>query len=170
MLKLLFSLLIGVATASAATLTVNLDFPTLAVAPGQTVTFSGTISNGFADAVDLNSLNVNLSGSGFTVDPTPFFFGPLTVDGNATTVNFSFFSVAVDDPFAFPSGLYSGTIDVLGGVQVGGIPDPTVQNLLGQAAFEVNVLEATQVPEPASAPLLLVTGAALGLYRLRCVR
>ena len=170
MLKLIFSLVLSVATAAAASLTINFDSPTLPAAPGQTVTFSGTITNGFSATVALNSLSVNITGSGFTTDSSLFFLGPPTVDGNATTVNFSFFAVTVDDPFANPDGLYGGTMDLLAGVQVGGIPDPNVLDLLGSANFQINVATATSndVPEPAARALVLATMAFLVGYRRRC--
>lgn len=170
MLKLLFSLFLTVAAACAASLTVNLDFPTLSASAGQTVTFTGTISNGFTDTVDLNSLSVNVTGSGFTADTTPFFLGPLDVTGLSTTVSFALFSITLDDPFPSPSGLYNGTVDLLGGVQVGGVPDPGVFNLLGQGTFEVNVVQATDVPEPAFGPMLLAAGGVAVFYRRRCLR
>lgn len=167
MLKLIFSLVMSVATACAASLTINFDFPTLSVAPGQTVTFSGTISNGFSSTVDLNSLNVNITGNGFTVDSMPFFLGPATVDGNSTTVNFSFFAVTLDDPFAYPGGIYSGTLDLLAGVQVGGIADPNVLDLLGSANFQLDVVSSSGVPEPASGAMVVAAVALLAGYRRR---
>lgn len=168
MFKLIFSLMMSVATC-AASLTINFDSPTLSVAPGQTVTFSGTISNGFSGTVDLNSLNVNIAGSGFTVDSMPFFLGPVTVDGNSTTVNFSFFAVTLDDPFPYPGGIYSGTMDLLAGVQVGGIADPNVLDLLGSANFQLDVVTSTggDVPEPASGAMVVAAVALLAGYRRR---
>lgn len=154
--KLLFSLLLGAGISCAASVTVNLDNPTLTALAGQTVTFTGTISNTFSTEVFLNSLNVNLP-SGFTADTLPFLLGPFSVAGNSTTVNFALFTVTVDDPFGSPLGLYNGTATLLGGA------DGNAQDILAQQAFGVNVV----VPEPALAPGLLVAAVGFWGYRQR---
>ena len=168
MRKMLLTLLLSVAPIWASALTLNLDSSTLTALPGGSVTFSGTISSDFPATVDLNSISVNLVGD-FTVDTTPFFLGPLTVAANGSTVNFALFTVTVADPFALPYGVYSGTISLLGGVEVGDVYDPNVLDLLGESAFSVEVLDpgATAVPEPASGLLLLLAAAAAGGVWLR---
>ena len=59
MKTLLVGLLLSFA-ASAATLTLNLDSPTLSVLPGQNALFTGTLTSTYDVTLDLNSISVNL--------------------------------------------------------------------------------------------------------------
>jgi hypothetical protein len=52
-----------------------LDESTIDASPGQQVTFSGTIVNIDPATVDLNFIDVSLSGM-FSADPSLFFSGP----------------------------------------------------------------------------------------------
>ena len=167
-LLLLLALLLCAAPSWAASLTITLTPQTLPAFPGQVLTFNGTIASDFAVTVDLNAISVNL-GSGFLVDVTPFFLGPITLSPNTVTANFPLFTVEVANPFINPSGLYSGTISILGGAEVDNIYDPGVLNLLGFATFTVNVLDpaSSAVPEPGTWQLALAAGAPLYLFHKR---
>lgn len=167
MYKLIFALLVGAATSSAASLTLNLDTVSLSALPGETLFFSGSITSTFLATVDLNAINLNLGGD-FLVDSSPFFLGPLTVSAGGTTVNFTLFQVTVNDPFTVPYGLYTGTISLLGGVEVNDVYDPNILDPLGDATFSIEVQDpSTAVPEPAFGPMVLAVTAGLVAYRRR---
>ncbi len=140
---------------------IGLDISTVNLIPGQTFTFSGAITNNDQSTVDLNNIDVTLDGSLFQVDPTPFFACPPTVVAGAGMPSFPLFSVTVDLPYNAPPGIQTGTLTILGGVEVGGTYDPTVQDFLGSAPFNVNVVST---PEPSTfammAPAIL---AGIGL-------
>jgi len=139
-----FAILPG-ATARADSIAINLMPSILSAAPGQTVTFSGTITNLANATVDLNSCDVNLAGP-FTTDSCVdfLFFAPLFLGPLETSAPFDMFTVTVDQPFTGSSGLpYPGNFTVLGG------PDGDAQNVLGQATFAV-----VATPEPGTLVLL----------------
>jgi hypothetical protein len=137
------------AAARADSIAINFMPSTLSAMPGQTVTFSGTITNLENATVDLNSCDVNLPGQ-FTTDScvafllsAPLFLGPLE-----TSAPFDMFTVTVNQPFIGPIGLQPpGIFTVLGG------PDGDAQNVLGQATFAVAVTSVA-APEPGSFVLL----------------
>ena len=161
-LLLLLALLLCAAPSWAASLTITLTPQTLPAFPGQVLTFNGTIASDFAVTVDLNSISVNL-GSGFLVDVTPFFLGPITLLPNTVSSNFALFTVEVANPFANPTGLYSGTISILGGAEVNNVYDPSVSNPLGSATFNIFVTNepSSAIPEPATWQLVLAASASL---------
>jgi plastocyanin len=133
------------AAARADTLAINFMPSTLSAAPGQTVTFSGTITNLENATVDLNSCDVNLSGP-FTTDSCVDFlrFAPLFLGPLETSAPFDMFTATADQPFTGSFGLqYPGIFTVLGG------PDSDAQEVLARANFGVIV-----TPEPGSAVLL----------------
>jgi hypothetical protein len=140
---------------------IGLDVGTPTLNPGQTFTFSGVIANNDQSTVDLNNIDVTLDGSLFQVDPSPFFSGPLTVGPEASTPPFPLFSVTVDLPYTAAPGIQTGTLTILGGVEIGGAYDPTVQDFLGSAPFSVNV---ASTPEPTTfAMTTLAILAGIGL-------
>ena len=117
------------ATARADSLSITFDHSILSAAPGQTVTFRGTITNLENAIVDLNSCDVNLTGP-FTTDSCVDFllFAPLFLGPHETSAPFDMFTVTVDQPFTGPFGLqFPGIFTVLGG------PDGDAQNVLAQA-------------------------------------
>ena len=63
-----------------------------------------------------------------------------------STPSFPLFSVTVDLPYTDPLGIQTGTLTILGGVEIGGTYNPTVQDFLGSASFNVNV----STPEPST--------------------
>lgn len=172
MKKILVGFLLSLAMASAGTLTLNLDTNTASLLPGQTATFTGTLTSTYSVDVDLNGLNINLPGD-FLSDSLPFFLtGPLSIGANSTSAPFDLFTVMPNAPFSGPFGIYNGTISVLGGAQINGVYDPNVFDQLADQSFSVVVLDpGTTVPEPASGPvvLLVVAGALLYMRRVAVV-
>lgn len=166
--KLLLALLLCAAPSWAALITIVLTPPTQPAFPGQVLTFNGMIASDSAVTLDLNSISVNL-GSGFLVDVTPFFLGPLTLLPNTVSPNFALFTVEVANPFANPTGLYSGTISILGGAEVNNVYDPGVLDPLGSATFNIVVSNepSSAVPEPATWQLVPAVGASLCFFHKR---
>jgi hypothetical protein len=136
------------AIARADTLSITFDPSILSAQPGQTITFSGSITNLENVAVFLNSCDVNIPGQ-FTSDCSLFFGGPASLDPFETSAVFDLFTVTVDDPYTGAAGLQPGIFTVVGGV------DGDAQDNLVEAQFSVDV-----VPEPGTAVLL---GLALTL-------
>ena len=85
----------------------------------------------------------------------------------ATTLPFTLFSVTVDLPYTAPPGDTDGNLTILGGVEVGGIYDPTVQDFLGSAPFNVNVVST---PEPSTFAMMaaaMLAGIGFLLHKRR---
>jgi hypothetical protein len=145
--------------ARADSLSIAFDHSILSAAPGQTVTFRGTITNLGNAIVDLNSCDVNLAGP-FTTDSCVDFllFAPLFLGPLETSAPFDMFSVTVDQRFTGPFGLQSpGIFTVFGG------PNGDAMNVLVQANVGVIV-----TPEPRTAALLgLAITMTLALRRRR---
>jgi hypothetical protein len=156
--------ILSAATARADSISIHLAPSILGAVPGQTLTFSGTITNNEAVIVDLNGCDVNLPGQ-FTADCGVFLGGPLFLNPGETSAAFDMFTVAVNQPFTSAFGLQpSGIFTVLGGLEPpGGGYDPNTQNLLGEATFAVVV-----TPEPGTFVLLgLALTMTLALRRRR---
>ena len=149
-----------------AQLNLNLANTSLAGNPGDTLNFTGTLSNPTLASVFLNSDNPTFNGPG-TTDGSPFLLNPnapISLDpagttdanGNPTgTDSYSgpFFDVTLD-PNAAP-GIYNGTFTILGGV------DGNATDNVATEDFSVTVLPAA-VPE-ASPTVSLGVLLALGL-------
>jgi hypothetical protein len=133
--------------------------------PGSTIFFTGTVTNTGVGVVDLNGLVVNLNGQ-FMTDVTPFFGNaPPSIAGGSTTTDYEMFTIQVGIPFAGPPGIQVGTVTLLGGVEGPNGYDPTTQNILGSAGFDVNVTSSS--PEPSSVALMVFGCAALWVAALR---
>lgn len=149
------------AAARADTLSVTFDPSILSARPGQTITFSGTITNPAAVTVYLNACDVNIPGQ-FTSDCSLFLLNaPFFLDPLETSALFDMFTVTVDEPYTALSGLQSGAFTVFGG------SDGDAQENLVQAQFSVDV-----VPEPGTAVLLglaLTLTFAVGRRRKRAI-
>jgi hypothetical protein len=161
----LAALLLAEGRGWATTIQIQLDATTLTASAGDTVTFTGVIVNSDLMLVDLNGIDITLNGM-LTFDPSPFFLGPPTVDAStptvqAETVDFPLFTVTVADPYTDPFGPQSGTLTILGGEEGAGGYDPTTQNVLGSAQFNVNV----QTPEPSTFAMMTAAAGLLFLYR-----
>jgi hypothetical protein len=151
----------SVPCAKASDISITLDFATLSGAPGDTVTFSGFLTNLDNAVVDLTSCGPTMLGL-FVVDCTPFLINaPLFLDPNEVTPSFDMFTVTIQTPFTDPFTFYPGVFEVQGSVEGPGGPgsgDPTV---LGSTPFNVQV-----VPEPATIGMIGVS-ALLGFLRVR---
>ena len=158
----LTALLLAAGCARASDITINLDETTLTGGPGGILTFTGTITDNDSATVDLNELDVSLAGM-FSVDNTPFLLGPPTVAAGETTVDFTLFTVTIDDPYTDPFGPVGGTVTILGGEEVDNVYESTAINPLGEADFTVNV--AAAVPEVGTPWMVL---PALALVFLLC--
>jgi hypothetical protein len=149
-------ILVAAACASATSINITLSSPTVIAAAGNTVLVSGVVSNATMQTVYLNSISVTLNGL-FNTDITPFFSGPISVDGLASTAPFDFFSVSVADPYTDPFGPMLGSFTIFGGA------DGFAGDLLGSSDFQVDV----QAPEPASGGMLLLGLGAVAFFSRR---
>src|SRR5262249_45058443 len=103
--------------AMAADITITLDFTTLSGAPGDTITFSGFLTNLDNAVVDLDSCGPTMLGP-FVTDCTPFLVNaPLFLNPNEVTSSFDMFTVTIQTPFGAPFTSYPGVFDVLGSVE-----------------------------------------------------
>lgn len=136
-------------------ITIVLDEPFQTAAPGDELTFTGTIYNNDNSTIFLNGDGVNLTGASLSFDDSPFFSGPATIDPLDNTGDFELFTVTANIPYLDPAGLQTGTFDVQGG------GDGDAQLFLGEAAFSVYV-----TPEPSTA-ILALTGIALVAVKRR---
>jgi hypothetical protein len=135
---------------------VTLDSPTISASPGETVYFTGVITNLLNGTVDLNGLSLNIAGA-LIGDSSPFFANaPFFLTANSSSADFVIFDVSIPAPYTGSAGPQTGNIEILGGVEGPAGYDPTTANILGQAGFTVNV-----APEPDMTLALLVCAGAL---------
>jgi hypothetical protein len=141
------------ALATAASVQIDLDFSTATIYPGESVTFSGTVSNLESTTIFLNGCNVNLAGVSVSGGCIEFLLNaPLTLDPLQSGIpSFFLFTVSADLPYLGTFGTQSGSFDVLGGEGSSDL------NLLGSANFSVEVAS----PEPSSMLLALSAGIVL---------
>jgi hypothetical protein len=157
--SILFLVSLACGSASADTITITLDSPTLSGSAGDVLLFDGILTNTGTDTVFLNTDNLNLAGFPLSsLDGSPFFNEPVSLGGGGGTSDMELFDITIPDPFT--PGSYDGTFQVLGGV------DGSAQDILGTADFAVQVLGPTSgVPEPRS--VVLLGAAFLGLCWFR---
>ena len=160
--RLIFLSLVCGAAGWASTFSVDFDQVQLSGAPGDTLTFSGTLTNNTGATVYLNGAGLTLAGfDPSDYDASDFLFNaPLTLDDGTTSADFNFFTVSI--PNGFSAGQYLGTLDVQGG------PGSTDDSLLGSGDFAVNVTDSS-APEPGSFGLLII-GLAMLRYLGSVVR
>lgn len=147
------------AAAKADPLTITFDSPYQRGYGGETLTFSANVTNTDAvNTIDLNSYSYNLA-SPLGLDGNDYFlvYAPLWLDPSSSSGDFEMFTVFIQ--LGTPLGLYSGSFEILGGI------DPTGdQDEVGTANFDVEVYAT---PEPGSY-LLFATGLlALGFLARR---
>ena len=150
------SCLMLAAPSAFAGIVLNFTQSTISGTPGSIVKFFGTLTNTDPFVTFINSDSANITGSGFTIDDSPFLINaPLSMNGNTTTLAFEIIDVSI--PSLAAPGSYNGSIAILGG------PAANSQNVLGQATFRVQVNSVT--PEPATMGMLLFGGIAVLLGR-----
>jgi hypothetical protein len=154
MRKLILILIAAGAAFQASAMTVTLTQNTLFGNPGNTVSFFGTLDNNSANTVFINGDSFTFAIPG-VVDDTPFLtFAPIFLAPSQISAAFEFLNVTI--PIAQGAGIYDGVITILGG------DSESATDVIGSAAFHVNVNSiAPSTPEPGS--LLLMAGGIAGL-------
>ena len=133
------------------TLIVDLARQAMEAAPGQTVTYSGTMTNLEPGVVDLNGINITFTGQA-VVDSVVFFSGPISVAGFGTSDLFPFFQITVDDPYTDPFGSLLGSFTIVGGIEGINGYDGNASDVLGSQNFQLDVVPT---PEPSTWMLLI---------------
>lgn len=153
--------LLGLDAVSAHASAIVFDLSAQTAIAGDTLVFTGILSNGGLTTVYLNSAQLNLAGNAFTADfINPFNNNvPFWLDPGQSTSSIELFDVIVNNPFTDPLGAYDGTYKLLGGI------DSDAQDVFGSADFSVTVNAAFAVPEPSLMGALV--GGLVGLMALR---
>ena len=148
--------ILGLGAVSARAGIVALDLDTQTGSPGETLVFTGVLSNSDVTTIYLNSAQLNLAGDAFSTDfIDPFNDNvPYSLDPGQSTSSIELFGILVSDPFTDPQGTYGGTYTLLGGI------DSSAQDILGSASFSVTV----NAPEPSV--LGVMTAGLAGLMAL----
>jgi len=141
-----------------AQLVLTLDQSQFTALPGDTVTFTGNLTNNNPFETFLNGAEFPQIDPGLAGDESPFFVNtPLSLAPGASLPNpVTLFTVTLD-PGLLP-GSYSGAFRVVGG------PDDQTFDPLAEVPFRVNVAAPTGggvIPEPSSLAL-----AGIGLLPL----
>jgi hypothetical protein len=143
-------------TASATPITLTFTSSLLVGQPGTTVTFVGTVTDTGNSPTFLNGDSVNVTPP-LLPDDSPFFLNfPITLNP-LQSVTAPILRVSI--PLATQNGLYSGSLQLLGGAT------PDSFDVLATQTFAVQV--AQPVPEPITASLLLCGGAVAALRHSR---
>jgi hypothetical protein len=120
-------------------LTITLDSPFQSGSDGQTLDFSGTITNTGTSLVNLGGDSFTIGGA-FTVDDSGYLNNaPFTLDVSEASGDIDLFTITITPGTTI--GLYPGAFDILDGSTV-----------VGEAAFDVYV-----TPEPGTI-FLMATG------------
>jgi hypothetical protein len=128
----------------------TLSNPNQAGVRGQTLTFNGSLTNTGASTAFLNGDSFTLSGTGFTLDDSPFFDGaPLFLTAGQVYAG-PLFEVAIALNAPIPQ-IGKGTFTIVGG------PTDLSQNNLATQNFSVVI----GAPEPATVGLCLIGATAL---------
>jgi hypothetical protein len=156
-LNLIALTVLAAAGARAADILITLDNPNQTGSAGETLTFSGTITNTDTtpgdDPIYLNFYSFDFALSDATNDAFGNFFAyvPISLAEGASSADIDLFDITLANPETLPLGMYTGTYGLLGGMDGGA---NTASDNLAQVNFSVNVV----TPEPAT---LILLGAAL---------
>jgi hypothetical protein len=152
-------LLLLYSTSAKAQFLLSYDQIDMSAAPGQTVTFSGTLTNQGSSEVFLNGDSYTFSYNDLTLDDTPFFtYAPLSLQAGQSWHG-SLFNIGVSPTAS--SGDYMGDFAIIGGA------DGSAQDELNRQSFIVSVLPSSQTPEPNVAVTLCTGLLAFGGMFLR---
>jgi hypothetical protein len=157
-LSAVFLLAILAARSGSASILIDLDQSLLTGLPGDTLVFTGTISNTGGSTIYFNSFTLNLSGSSFLPDGDgPFLSAsfPASLDAGNASGDIELFQVTILSPFTDGLGIFDGAYTLLGG------DDGAAQNSLAVAPYQVQV-----VPEPGTGALVVIA-ALLAVRRIR---
>lgn len=129
-------------------------------APGQTVTFAGTLTNRFADRIYLNGLSGQFTnGTAGTVDTDSFFtYVPAFLESNASYTG-NIFNVSLNNSATIGT-TYTGVVNIEGG----SLPS----DLQTLATRDFNVVATTVTPAPPAGEVFAIFGAAatgFGVWR-----
>jgi hypothetical protein len=143
----------------------EIDFvnSTLSGNPGDTLTYTGTITNtSLTDTIFLNGVSATSVSPFLNFDTLPFFFNaPLSLDPGQATTLIELFDLLID-PAAAAGPFVNNSIDILGGL------DNQSFDVQGEATVDAIVVSATSAtPEPSPALLLLVGGCLFAVLRSR---
>jgi hypothetical protein len=156
---LVLGLLLIAIPSARAQLVFTFDQPLLTGTPGDTLTFSGTITNTGPTEVFLNGDIYNLTNVALALDDSLFLSNFPVLLASGEIASGEMFTVFIG-PGAV-SGIYAGSFTIQGG------PTDTSLNDLATQSFSVGIAGAA-APEPASVSLLLMLlGAGLTGLRLR---
>jgi hypothetical protein len=144
-----------------ADIVITLDDPNQFSAPGDTLNFSGTITNTDTTPGDspiyLNSDSLNFTLSDATVTDNFFANVPISLAEGASSGDIDLFDITLADPESDPFG--TGTYGLLGGMDGG---TGTASDNLAQVNFSVTV-----TPEPKIIPLLTILVALMSWLHSR---
>jgi len=150
---LIAAVLLTASTAGAMPITLTFDSSLLFGQPGTTVTFVGTVTDVGNTPTFLNADNFVVAPP-LVADDTPFFNNFPAILLPLQSVRAPILNVGI--PLTAPGGLYTGTLQLLGG------PTPIAENILATQTFAVQV---QAVPEPITAVLVLSGGIVAALRR-----
>ncbi len=133
---------------------------TVAADAGSSVTFEATVSAPGTNSkpIYLNSDSFVTSSTLVTVDDSPYLANaPLSLNPGDSSLAFDIFTVDLNPTLA--PGSYTGTFSILGG------SDSDTTDPLANLNFTINV-PSSNVPEPATLPMLLLGAALAGAFTL----
>ena len=141
---LVFFVLLGLDAVTARAGIVALDLPAQTGNAGETLVFTGVLSNNGSSTVYLVSAQLNIAGNAFLVDSIDPFNNnvPLSLDPGQSTSSIALFYILINDPLTDAPGTYWGTYQLVGGI------DLDAQDVLGAVDFSVTVNVPTEAPEP----------------------
>jgi hypothetical protein len=159
---------LGSAVAKADEITITLDQPNQTASAGDTLQFSGTITNNTDETIFLNSDTLTVEG--LSLMPIDMFFNTpasLAPEGQVgdSSGDIELFDVAVSNPLLDAAGVFSGSYTLIGGADGG---NGSAMDNLGTASFSVTTV--AQTPEPSSLYLLLTGVLAMAAMAWRSMR
>jgi hypothetical protein len=155
----LFGIIASLTLPACAGVIITIQNPNQSGVSDDVLFFSGTLANQSADAVYLTALQIDTAPI-LAIDDTAFFFeNPGMLAGLEASATMGLFNIILPhDPV---SGLYLGTVTLLGG------PNPGDTTVLNDPAASFSVAVGPEVPEPSTILLLGIGLLAIGMRRKR---